>query len=301
MKTQKKIRKLNHFTLFDLFVDGLLVLFALFCLIPLLNSLAISLSDKTSAALGDVYLLPKNFTLAAYWEMVADSRYFTAFGVSLLRVALGGMLNVGLSILMAYPLSKSRRVFKARNVYMWLLVFTMLFNGGLIPNYLLIKKLGLMDSIWALVLPGAVPVYSVIILMNFFKGIPSALEEAAHIDGAAPPQILFRIYLPLAKASIATITLFSVVGHWNSFFDGKIYINTALKKPLQTYIQSLAVQLSPSQMANMNPEEVIRKLELSDITFNSAKAIFSMIPILLVYPFLQKYFVTGLVMGSVKE
>lgn len=301
MKTQKKIRKLNHFTLFDLFVDGLLVLFTLFCLIPLLNSLAISLSDKTSAALGDVYLLPKNFTLAAYWEMVADSRYFTAFGVSLLRVALGGMLNVGLSILMAYPLSKSRRVFKARNVYMWLLVFTMLFNGGLIPNYLLIKKLGLMDSIWALVLPGAVPVYSVIILMNFFKGIPSALEEAAHIDGAAPPQILFRIYLPLAKASIATITLFSVVGHWNSFFDGKIYINTALKKPLQTYIQSLAVQLSPSQMANMNPEEVIRKLELSDITFNSAKAIFSMIPILLVYPFLQKYFVTGLVMGSVKE
>lgn len=301
MKTQKKIRKLNHFTLFDLFVDWLLVLFALFCLIPLLNSLAISLSDKTSAALGDVYLLPKNFTLAAYQEMVADSRYFTAFGVSLLRVALGGMLNVGLSILMAYPLSKSRRVFKARNVYMWLLVFTMLFNGGLIPNYLLIKKLGLMDSIWALVLPGAVPVYSVIILMNFFKGIPSALEEAAHIDGATPPQILFRIYLPLAKASIATITLFSVVGHWNSFFDGKTYINTALKKPLQTYIQSLAVQLSPSQMANMNPEEVIRKLELSDITFNSAKAIFSMIPILLAYPFLQKYFVTGLVMGSVKE
>ena len=293
--------KLQRFTLFDFFVYILLAFFALICLIPLLNSLAISLSDKTSAALGNVYLLPKNFTLAAYQEMVADNRYFTAFGVSLLRVALGVTINVSLSILMAYPLSKPRREFRSRDAYMWLLVFTMLFNGGLIPNYLLVKRLGLMDTMWALVLPGAVPVFSVIILMNFFKGIPRALEEAAHIDGANPVQILFRVFLPLAKASIATIALFSVVNHWNAFFDGKIYINTALKKPLQTYIQSLAVELSPSQLANMSPDEVIRKLELSDITFNSAKAIFSMIPILLVYPFLQKYFVTGLVMGSVKE
>lgn len=184
---------------------------------------------------------------------------------------------------------------------MWLLVFTMLFNGGLIPNYLLVRNLGLMDTIWALVLPGAVPMFNVIILMNFFKGIPNALEEAAQVDGATPPYVLFRIYIPLAKASIATIALFSIVGHWNAFFDGKIYINTATKQPLQTYIQALSAEINPTELANMSPEEVIRKLQLSDVTFNSAKAIFSMIPILLVYPFLQNYFVTGLVMGSVKE
>lgn len=292
---------LNRIKPFDILVYVLLALFTLICLLPLLNTLAISFSDRTSAALGQVYILPKNFTLIAYEEMVKDNRYFTAFGVSLLRVALGCLINVTVSILMAYPLSRSRKAFRARNVYMWLLVFCMMFNGGLIPNYLLIKQLGLMDTIWALVLPGAVPVFSVVILMNFFKGIPNALEEAALVDGATPPYILFRIYVPLAKASIATIALFSVVGHWNAYFDGKIYINTAAKQPLQTYLQALSAELSMSEMANLQPEEIIRRMQLSDITFNSAKAMFSMIPILLIYPFLQKYFVTGMVMGSVKE
>lgn len=273
------------FTFFDVIVYALLLLFSLLCLIPLLNTIAISFSDKNSAALGQVVLLPKNFTTAAYLEMVKDARYFTAFGVSLLRVALGVTINTVLTILMAYPLSKPTRVFKSRNIYMWLLVFTMLFNGGLIPNYLLVRNLGLMDTIWALVLPGAVPMFNVIILMNFFKGIPNALEEAAQVDGATPPYVLFRIYIPLAKASIATIALFSIVGHWNAFFDGKIYINTATKQPLQTYIQALSAEINPTELANMSPEEVIRKLQLSDVTFNSAKAIFSMIPILLVYPF----------------
>lgn len=292
---------LRRLTAFDVAIYILLAIFTLACLLPLLNTLAISFSDRTSAALGQVYILPKNFTTIAYEEMVKDTRYFTAFGVSLVRVVLGCTINVSVSILMAYPLSKSTKVFKARNVYMWLLVFCMMFNGGLIPNYLLIKRLGLMDTIWSLVLPGAVPVFSVVILMNFFKGIPSALEEAALVDGANPPYILFRIYVPLAKASIATIALFSVVGHWNSYFDGKIYINTAIKQPLQTYLQALSAELSMQEMANLQPEEIIRRLQLSDITFNSAKAMFSMIPILLIYPFLQKYFVTGMVMGSVKE
>lgn len=289
------------FTFFDVVIYALLILFCLICLIPLLNTVAISFSDKTSAALGEVILIPKNFTTAAYEEMVNDVRYFKAFGVSLLRVVLGVTINTLLTILMAYPLSKSPRVFKSRNVYMWILVFTMLFNGGLIPNYLLVRNLGLMDTIWALVLPGAVPMFNVIILMNFFKGIPNALEEAAQVDGATPPYVLFRIYIPLAKASIATIALFSIVNHWNAFFDGKIYINTATKQPLQTYIQALSAEISPTELANLSPEEVVKKLQLSDVTFNSAKAIFSMIPILLIYPFLQNYFVTGLVMGSVKE
>ncbi|MDD2214237.1 MAG: carbohydrate ABC transporter permease, partial [Oscillospiraceae bacterium] len=218
-----------------------------------------------------------------------------------LRVILGASLNIVLSILMAYPLSKDTKIFPMRNKYMWLFVFTMMFNGGLVPTFLVIKNLGLIDTIWSLVLPGAVNVFNTILLMNFYKGIPGALEEAARVDGAGPWRTLFQIIMPLSKPSIATIALFSIVNHWNAFFDGKIYINSPEKVPLQTYIQSLTVQVSSQALANMTPDEIVRKLEVSNITFNSAKAFVSMVPILLIYPFLQKYFVTGIVMGAVKE
>ena len=202
---------------------------------------------------------------------------------------------------MAYPLSKDKREFPFRNIYMWIFVFTMMFNGGLVPTFMVVKNLGIMDTLWALVLPGAVNVFNMILLMNFYKGIPGALEEAARVDGAGPWTILLRIIVPLAKPAIATITLFCIVTHWNSFFDGKIYMNSADKIPLQTYIQSLTVQISSQAMQNMTPEEIVRKLQVSNITFNSAKAFVSMIPILCIYPFLQKYFVKGIVMGAVKE
>ena len=184
---------------------------------------------------------------------------------------------------------------------MWIVVFTMMFNGGLVPTFMVVSKLHMMDTFWALVLPGAVPVFNVIILMNFFKAIPQSLEESAYVDGAGAWTILFKIYLPLSKASLATIGLFAVVTHWNSYFDGKIYINSLTKLPLQTYIQSLATSINTDMMASMTPEEIQEMLEVSSLTFNSAKVVVSMIPILLIYPFLQKYFVTGMVVGAVKE
>lgn len=291
-------RKLN---VVDIIIIVFLLLLTFSCLVPILNTLAMSFSDKTSAALGKVTFFPVNFTTAAYHEMFQDNRFFTAFGVSVFRVLLGTAINLVFSIFMAYPLSKSKAEFRCRNIYMWILVFTMMFNGGLVPTFLVINQLKLIDTIWALVLPGAVNVFNTIILMNFYKGIPSALEEAARVDGAGPWTILLKVIIPLAKPSIATIALFSIVNHWNAFFDGKIYINTPAKQPLQTYIQALTVQLSPQAMANMTPDEIIRKMEVSNITFNSAKAFVSMIPILAIYPFLQKYFVTGIVMGAVKE
>ena len=147
-------------------------------------------------------------------------------------------------------------------------------------------------------LPGAVPVFNVIVLMNFFKGIPDELDEAARIDGANPWTIMLRIFVPLAVPSIATITLFSIVGHWNAFFDGMIYINTRAKIPLQTYIQSLVVEIRDT--TGMTPEEIQRMNAMSSRTFNAAKVFVTMVPVLIVYPFLQKYFVSGLVMGSVK-
>lgn len=291
----------KRFGFVDVIIVFVVTLMMLTCLVPIINTLAMSMSDKTSAMLGRVYFWPVNFNVSAYSEILNDTRFLDSFKVSVLRVLLGTTLNVSLSILMAYPLSKSDRVFPARKPYLWLMVFTMLFNGGLVPNFLLVKNLGLLDTLWALVLPGAVNVFNTFILMNFFKGIPRSLEEAAYVDGAKPPYVLFRIYVPLSMASIATITLFSAVNHWNAFFDGKIYINTPARQPLQTYMQTLSFQLSVSAIQNMTPEQIAKKMEMSSLTFNAAKAIVSMIPIVAIYPFLQKYFVTGIVMGAVKE
>lgn len=275
-----------------------LALAALLCLLPLLNTIAISFSDKAAATAGEVLFWPVNPTLIAYQEILKDSQFFRSFFNSVIRVLVGGSINIGLTILMAYPLSKNPRYFPQKNIYMWFLIFCMLFSGGLIPSYMLINKLGMLDTIWALVLPGAVPIFNVIVLMNFFKGIPDELDEAARMDGANPWITMIKIYLPLAVPSIATISLFSIVGHWNAFFDGVIYINSSAKIPLQTYIQQLVVEVRDT--ANLTPEEIAKMNQLTSKTFNAAKVFVTMVPVLVVYPFLQKYFVGGLVMGSVK-
>lgn len=292
---------MKKFKISDVLIYLALLFCGLICLIPILNTVAISLSDKTSAALGLVRLWPVNFTTVSYGNMLEETQFWVSFMVSVKRVIIGVSLNMVVTILTAYPLSKSSSQFRTKGIYMWIVVFTMLFNGGLVPTFMVINKLNLMDTFWALVLPGAVPVFNVILLMNFFKGVPQSLEESASMDGAGPWTVLTQIYLPLSKPSLATIGLFSVVTHWNSYFDGKIYINSVSKLPLQTYIQSLSSSLNAEMMATMTAEEVQEQLAMSSLTFNSAKVVVSMIPILLIYPFLQKYFVTGMVVGAVKE
>ncbi len=294
-KKKKKISLSNCIINFALLLCGLI------CIVPIFNTIAISFSDRTSAAMGEVGFWPVNFNLSSYTAMLEERQFGQSFMISVARVILGTAINMTLSVLMAYPLSKSPRVFHSKKFYMWFVVFTMMFNGGLVPTFMVVRRLGLIDTLWALVLPSAVPVFNVILLMNFFKNVPASLEEAAYVDGANPWYILWKIYLPLSKAALATITLFAVVYHWNSFFDGKIYINSMSKLPLQTYIQSLSATLDPTQMATMSPEEIKEKLAMSSLTFNSAKVVVSMVPILLLYPFLQKYFVTGIVVGAVKE
>lgn len=288
-------------SVFSIIINIVLLVFGLACLYPILNTLAISLSDRTSAALGQITIFPKNFNTAAYKTLLEEKQFMVSFFVSVKRVLLGTTINMVITILMAYPLSKSESTFKARKYYIWIVVFTMMFNGGLVPTFILIKNLNLIDTIWALVLPCAVPVFNVILLMNFFRSVPNSLEEAALIDGASVNKVLWQIYVPLSKAALATILLFSIVKHWNSFFDGKIYINSLSKMPLQTYIQSLIVEISPEQMMNMAQEEIDKYLDVSNLTFNSAKVIVSIIPVLVIYPFIQRYFVTGIVLGSVKE
>ena len=283
--------------IFDTVVIVLLVLFGLLALMPLLHVVALSFSSKNAAVAGRVSFWPVEFTLASYEYLLQDTRFFTAFLVSVERVILGGGLNLIMTVLMAYPLSLEKEEFPSRNRYMWFTIFCMLFGASLVPWYFVIKETGLLNSIWALVIPGAVPVYNVILLMNFFRNQPKAIKESAKIDGVNALQMMLKICVPLAKPAIATVTLFSVVGHWNNFFDGMLLINSPEKVPLQTYIQSLAINMSDT--SKLSTDQLINMM--SQRTFNSAKIIIATVPILVIYPFMQKYFVSGITLGSVKE
>ena len=276
-------------------------LLGVICLLPLLNIVAVSFSGSAAVAANRVGIFPVDFTVAAYEKILGDHQFWRSFGISVARVVLALLLNLILIMLMAYPLSKSKREFKGRNIYMDLLIFAMLFNGGMIPTYIVIKNLGLLNTIWALILPGAVPIFSVIMVMNFFMGVPKALEEAAVIDGATPLQVLTKVYLPCSKPVIATIALFSIVGSWNDFFSGLLYMTKVNNYPLQTYIQSLNVKLEDMLNSGGSISSLVNIMDVSAQNLNAAKIVVSVIPLLLIYPLLQKYLITGIVVGSVKE
>jgi len=228
---------------------GFLTLMSLLALFPFLNVLALSLSNKTAAAAGLVKLWPVDFTLSSYQFVFLRHEFFTALGITLERVLLGTALSMLISVLAAYPLSKEERAFPGRTLYAWIFVFTILFNGGLIPWYMTIKMTGILDSVWALVLPGAVQVFNCLLLLNFFRGLPKALEEAAFVDGANHWTTLGRIFVPLSTPVLATVTLFTVVGHWNSWFDGIVLMNSPSHYPLQSYLQTVVVKMNTSTFA----------------------------------------------------
>nr|WP_241753103.1 carbohydrate ABC transporter permease [Paenibacillus polymyxa] len=274
---------------------------ALICLLPLWNIVAISFSSSEAVSANAVGLVPVNFTTAAYTKIIDDAQFWRSFGISVLRVVLTLLLNMILIVLMAYPLSKSKREFRGRNIYMNVMIFAMLFSGGMIPSYLLIKNLNMLNTIWSLVLPGAVPIFSVILVMNFFSAVPKALEEAAFIDGASPLQVLFKVYVPVSIPALATVALFSIVGTWNDFFSGLIYMTQVSNYPLMTYIQSLNVNIAELLQSGTNSAQLSNLTEISNKNLNAAKIVVAVIPLLLIYPLLQKYFVTGIVVGSVKE
>ena len=281
----------------DILIYLTVIFMTMCCLFPLLNMVAISFSDKAAASANMVGLVPVDFTTSAYKTLLGESQFWVSFWISIKRVFLGTIINMILTILLAYPLSKSKREFKGHDVYMYIVIFAMLFSGGMIPIYLTIKSYGLLNSIWALILPGAVPVFNVILLMNFFKGVPKSLEEAAAIDGASKLTILLKIYLPISMPALATIILFCIVNHWNDFFSGLVYMNKTSMYPLQTYIQQLSVDMSQIT----DPEQLKRFAQVSNKTLDAAKIVVSTIPLLIIYPFLQKYFVSGIVIGAVKE
>ena len=273
------------------------ILMTLSCLLPLINMVAISLSSSNAVASNTVGLLPVELTFSTYEKLLNDSQFWASFWISVQRVVLGTLINMFFVITMAYPLSKSRLRFPAREIYIKIVIFAMLFSGGVIPLFMVVSKLNMINTIWALVLPGAVPVFNVILMVNFFKGVPVSLDEAASIDGASPLTVLVKIYLPVSLPALTTVALFSIVNHWNDYFSGLLYMNKASLYPLQTYIQQLTVDIT-----QITDAEQLKQLStMSNRAFNATKIVVSTIPLLLIYPFLQKYFVSGIVIGAVKE
>lgn len=277
----------------------IITLVCLSCLLPLVNTLAVSFSAPAYVAAGQVYFWPKGFTTQSYDFAIGNGKFLRAFWVTIKRCVLGVSLNLVMMVLTAYPLSKTKQQFGLRNVFMVFYAIVMLFGGGLVPYYILVHDLGLMNSIWALVLPLSVPVNNMVILMNFMRGLPPEIEEAAEIDGAGKIRILVSILLPVLKPSLATVGLFCFVNHWNDWLTGALFMSAPDKYPLQTYLQTLLTNFRDI-LRQSGSDYYSLLARMNEQTGRAAQLFLGLLPILVVYPFVQKYFTAGLVMGSVK-
>lgn len=255
--------------IFAVFNYILLTLLALLCLLPMLNIVALSFSSRNMVNAGAVTFLPKEFTISSYLYMLQKSGLIPALLVTVKRLVLGVVLNLIMTISVAYPLSKSEKLFKSRKFYVAFFLITMIFNGGIIPTYLVIKQFHMLDTIWALILPNSVTMFYVLLMLNFFRGIPDEIEEAAVVDGAGWLTILLKIYLPLSLPSLATVTLFIIVGHWNEWFDGMIYNNHTDNYPLMTFLQYHVLNFKTS---DLRPEQIAANPALADLEGRSIKS-----------------------------
>ena len=284
----RKRKKVSPFTVLNYL---LFIVIGIIMVYPFWYVVMYSFSDPTQSSLSSLYLLPQGFTLESYKYAFSKKILFTGFFNSVFLTVVGTCVNMLLTICLAYPLSRDK--LPGKKYFSAFVVFPMLFNGGMIPTYLVIKQFGLMDSLWSLIASLAINVYNLLILSKFFKSIPESLIEAAKIDGCGDVMTLVKIILPLSKASLATISLFYAVQHWNEFLRATIYINTDSKWPLQVVLRNIidmvVNDLNSGGEVFMNPEN-----------FKMATIVITVFPIICVYPFLQKYFTQGVMMGSVK-
>ncbi|MFK0526089.1 carbohydrate ABC transporter permease [Paenibacillus illinoisensis] len=281
---------------FDIFNYVMLGILGILTVLPFLYIIGNSFATEAEITERSFFLIPKVFSFSAYEYIFSSSTIFRSIGVSVFVTVAGTLVNLFFTLTMAYPLSRSD--FWGRNIMMNMVIFSMLFGGGMIPTYLVIRGLGLLDSYWALMLPGAISAFNLIVVKNFFQQMPPGLEEAARIDGCSDLGVLWRIVLPLSKPVIATFALFYAVGHWNNFFSALLYISDSDKWPLQVMLRQIVLlsQASVGDMANMDPNFV----QPPEQSIKMAVIVVGTIPILLVYPFLQKHFAKGVMLGSIK-
>lgn len=275
-----------------------LVALSFLCFMPIWHVFVVSISSAGPVAAGKVTLTPIGFTLKAYEFMATKPEFLKAMWVSIQRIVLALLIHMSFVLLAAYPLSKETKAFRWRNFYTWFFFMTMLFQGGLIPTFFVVKTTGLINTIWALILPSAIHnSWNIILMLNFFRQLPKELEEAAYMDGANHWRVLFQVYVPTSMASIATITLFIMVNQWNQWFDGMIFMEDPSKFPLQTYLRTILQKLETTSL-DFNDIELMKLV--SNETSKAAQIFIGMLPILCIYPFLQRYFAKGIVLGSVK-
>lgn len=292
-----KIKREKIWTGPQIILTVIIILISLTCLLPFINVAAVSLSSKSAILRGDVSFWPVEFELTAYKAIFADPSMIRSLVFTVEITVVYTLFSMILTILMAYPLTKKR--LGGRKFFNFLALFTMYFSGGTIPLYLNIKELGLLDTPWALILPGMLSTYNMIILKSFFSALPQELEEAAIIDGANDYQVLLQIYLPLSMASLATLTLFYAVGKWNSFQDALYYIQNKAFQPLQLKLYHLIKGSQAVDIAAMEGGSQTVASSISE-SIEPASIIFATLPILVVYPFVQRYFVAGVTIGAVK-
>lgn len=280
------------------FIYIILSFITLLVLYPLFFVLIASISAPETVMRGEVWLWPKELSFVGYERLFANSDLMRGFMNTLLYTTTGTALNVLMTIAAAYPLSRAD--FNGRGIFTAIIVFTMFFSGGMIPNYLLVKELGMLDTIWAIIIPSAVSVWNIIIMRTFFQSsIPKEMQEAAFIDGASNMRVLWRIVLPLSGPILAVMVLFYAVGHWNSYFSALIYLSDRANYPMQLFLREILVQGQMQEMVDISDDSLARSLMDAE-AIKYAAVIVTNLPMLVLYPFLQKYFVKGVMIGAIK-
>lgn len=296
----RKIIRSRGTKIFDGFNVALMLLICFLCVYPIWYVIVNSFNDAKDAMMGGIYWWPRQFSLQNYATVFEDSSVVQSFKVTVGKTIIGTFCNVFFTAMVAYPLSKSYLI--GRKKYMAMGTVTMFFSGGLIPTFLLFKNLHLLNNFWVYIIPAAFNFFNLLIFINFFKEIPMALEESAKIDGAKDWTIFTRIILPLSKPVLATIALFAGVGQWNDYFGGLMYMTNRVDlEPIQTYLYRMVAQVQSSQVAGSISAANVSASETTSTSIKLAAMVITTLPICCVYPFLQKYFLKGMMVGAVKE
>ncbi len=295
---RKNKRGLARMNGFDYLIYLVMLLVVLMTLYPLYYCAIVSISDGMAVTRGEVILRPVGFDLTAYKVVFGNQQILRAYGNTIFYTALGTLINIVMTALCAYPLSRPH--LKGRKAFNFMFMLTMFISGGMIPLYLQVKMLQLQDTVWAIVLPGAISTYNMIIMRTFFSSIPEELHEAAQIDGASQFQVFRQIVIPLSQTILATLLLFYAVGHWNSYLSALLYLNSTDKMPLQMVIRKMVIDSDIANMTTANSASSSTETLITESKLKYAIVMISVLPMIVVYPFLQKYFVNGVMIGSVK-